>query len=197
MGQSLTGSGPLNAKDGLGMPTSFTSSYANDINSHGVIVGYATKSNGESGFLACTISEAYEFTNQGGWQDLENLGGDDSVATAINLSGDVVGYSTTIANPPLGETSPIRAFISTGSGAPQDLNDLIDSKSGWTLVTATGINDQGVIVRVGIGPGLKVDAYELIPITPGSTPPTPSPTPTPTPIPTSPPTPMPTPTRCP
>ena len=45
-----------------------------------------------------------------------------------------------------------------------DLNSLIGSKSGWTLMDANAINDSGWIVGVGTNPSGETDAFLLIPI---------------------------------
>ncbi len=50
----------------------------------------------------------------------------------------------------------------------QDLNDLIDPASGWTLRVATGINDSGQIVGVGAIGGHE-HAFRLDPIPEPST----------------------------
>jgi hypothetical protein len=42
-----------------------------------------------------------------------------------------------------------RAFVWTSAGGFQDLNSLIPSDSGWTLESATAINDRGEIVGRG------------------------------------------------
>ncbi len=47
----------------------------------------------------------------------------------------------------------------------QNLNDLIDPSSGWTLM-ATGINDAGQIVGAGFNPQGEYHAFLLTPIVP-------------------------------
>jgi probable HAF family extracellular repeat protein len=44
-----------------------------------------------------------------------------------------------------------------------DLNDLIESGSGWTLSQAWGINDNGQIVGFGQSPSLQTHAFLLTP----------------------------------
>jgi probable HAF family extracellular repeat protein len=46
-------------------------------------------------------------------------------------------------------TDARHAFLYSGSGPMQDLNDLISPDSGWTLCEAGGINDSGQIVGYG------------------------------------------------
>jgi probable HAF family extracellular repeat protein len=74
-------------------------------------------------------------------QNLGALGAEgDSAALAINASGLVVGYAAA----PQGQ----HAFLYNGQ-TMLDLNNLIPSNSGWTLIKATGINDAGQIVGIG------------------------------------------------
>jgi len=75
--------------------------------------------------------------------DLGTLGGLTSNAYGINDSGQIVGQADTSGN------SATHAFLKSGSGPIQDLNDLIDPASRWTLEEAKGINDLGQIVGYG------------------------------------------------
>ncbi|MDB5319226.1 MAG: extracellular repeat protein family [Phycisphaerales bacterium] len=68
-------------------------------------------------------------------------------ASAINLAGDTVGGVTYLAGTTALGTEPI--FWPAGQTTPVPLNTLIDPTSGWTLLTATAINDAGVIVGSG------------------------------------------------
>jgi probable HAF family extracellular repeat protein len=81
---------------------------------------------------------AHAFLYCGGQMfDLEGLGNTYSAALAINASGTkVVGWS--------GD----HAFL-YANGRMQDLNTLIPRNSGWTLVSATGIDDTGLITGTG------------------------------------------------
>jgi probable HAF family extracellular repeat protein len=74
--------------------------------------------------------------------DLGTLGGAFSTAYGINNSGQVVGESYISGG---GQ----HAFLYSGSGSMQDLNDLINPASGWTLNVARSINDLGQIVGSG------------------------------------------------
>ena len=77
------------------------------------------------------------------------------------MSVQLVGYSQI-------ETGAGRAFIFSGNGPMQDLNDLIAPGSGWTLEQANGINNSGQIVGFGIDPTGQTDAFLLTPTgTPG------------------------------
>ena len=57
---------------------------------------------------------------------------------------------------------PITRFLYS-NGAMTDLNSLIDPHSGWTLETATAINDQGQIVGWGTNAVGQTEAFLLSP----------------------------------
>jgi len=89
-------------------------------------------------------------------QDLGLLtGGDWSKAYAINNSTEVVGEAGTAS----GDT---HAFL-WKNGTMYDLNALIPPGSGWELISANDINDQGHIVGEGINPEGKTRGFLLIP----------------------------------
>jgi probable HAF family extracellular repeat protein len=96
-------------------------------------------------------------------QDLGDLlgGTDYSNAYGINSGGQVVGQSIAAT----GE----RAFLWSSSSGMLNLNDYLDaSGSGWTLGSATAINDAGQIVGKGTHNGIT-HAYLLTPVPePGS-----------------------------
>lgn len=107
------------------------------------------------------VQHAFLYTN-GKMQDLGAIGGKNSVATAINSSGQIVGY-----------LSPDFSFVNDHAflcdhGKMQDLNVLIGEKvlakiGIKVLVSADGINDRGQIYgRAFDVNGLKV-AYVLTP----------------------------------
>jgi probable HAF family extracellular repeat protein len=77
--------------------------------------------------------------------DLGTLGGGTSVAYAINNLNQVVGYSYLSVNTK-------HAFL-WENGLMKDLNSLIDPGSGWTLISAVGINDNGEIIGNGLNNG--------------------------------------------
>lgn len=99
--------------------------------------------------------------------DIGTLGGSYSVAYAINkrylADSQVVGDSTTSGD------AAIHAFRYTGNvlngGSMVDLNSLIAANSGWELISARGINDNGQIVGSGWRDGVKfvAHAYRLDP----------------------------------
>ena len=78
--------------------------------------------------------------------DLGTLGGKDSEAKGINSVGVVVGSST------LGGEQVRHAFV-WHKGDLIDLNSLLPPNSGWELMEANGINDDGYVVGSGSHPG--------------------------------------------
>ena len=87
--------------------------------------------------------------------DLGTLGGNFSDSGGINNRGQVVGTSTTAAGQQ-------HAYL-WSRGRMADLNGLIPPDSGWVLITATGINSEGLIIGNGLIAG-QTHAYLLIPI---------------------------------
>lgn len=73
--------------------------------------------------------------------DLGTLGGSQSTATAINASGQIVGWSSTSSGP-AHSNGPVHAFLYSGNSPMQDLGTLL----GGTSSHATGINGSGQIV---------------------------------------------------
>jgi probable HAF family extracellular repeat protein len=138
------------ARDGLsqalGVLPGHTASDARAINNKGQVAGNSVRADG--------ISHAFLW-NLGTMRNLGTLPGDiSSQAHALNVGGDVVGRSGAA------DLSASRAVIWQG-GPAIDLNRLITS-SGWILSSATGINDQGQIVGVGLLDG-QVRAFLLNP----------------------------------
>ncbi len=77
-----------------------------------------------------------------------------ATAHAINYWGQVVGEGY----------HDIGAFIWDSLNGVRGLNDLIDSQSGWTLISAKDINDLGQIVGSGLNPQGIIHAFLLTPI---------------------------------
>jgi probable HAF family extracellular repeat protein len=77
---------------------------------------------------------------------LQDLGtiqpGSNTVATSVNDNDLVVGSSNLAGNS--------LAFVWSATTGMQDLNSLISKDSGWTLVTASGISQDGTIVGAGV-----------------------------------------------
>jgi probable HAF family extracellular repeat protein len=101
--------------------------YAAGVNTSDEVVGgyYGTDHHRHSYYWSCLI----------GWVNIGNLGGAETTATAINSSGQVVGYSATA-------TGPFNGFSWTFAGGMQGLGTLPGGKSS----SALAINDYGVIV---------------------------------------------------
>jgi probable HAF family extracellular repeat protein len=99
--------------------------------------------------------------------DLGALNGANSVANAINIKGQVVGTNFDI-------NTPIEAQFLTGSafiwenGVSTNLNALVvNLKPNITIVSATDINDSGVIVGAAIDNNIGIPfAYMLTPVKP-------------------------------
>ena len=130
-------------------------SFAGAINDSGQIVGFADTASG--------IQDAMMYSGNGPMADLGTLAAPYhaySEALGINNNGQVVGFAG--ANSINGNGN--HAFLYSG-GSMSDLNNLIDSGSGWTLEEATGINDSGQICGFGIDPNGLTDAFLLTPIT--------------------------------
>lgn len=127
-------------------------SYANRINNMGQVVGRSFTVGGES--------HAF-FYEKNGMIDLGTLGGNESEARGINDIGGVVGTSTIIVN----GSGRGHAFIWENGKGMRDLNQFIPADSGWELVVASGINNQGQIVGWGYVNGVEVErAFLLTPV---------------------------------
>jgi probable HAF family extracellular repeat protein len=125
----------------------YTSSTAVAINEAGQAVGWSSDITG-------TSSSAAAWAN-GRAISLGRLEGDsNSQALAGNDVGQVVGWSGNAEN-------DSRAFFWQG-GFMLDLNSLLPADSGWHLIEARGINNQGMIVGTGRING-ELRAFLLIP----------------------------------
>jgi probable HAF family extracellular repeat protein len=91
------------------------------------------------------------------WKDGEMIdlgtfdGGDFSTANGINKHGEVVGFSgdPNAENP----DNSMTASLWDKDGQIINLNELISDGSGWFLVTAMSINDNGQITGLGVYEG--------------------------------------------
>ena len=128
-------------------PGAINGSLANDINNVGQIVG--------------VDHERAVLWWQGAKVELGSLSGDsNSNALGINDLGQVVGYSQTFAN----SSDGIRAVL-WQNGTVLDLNTLASVQaSGWTLRSATQINDKGQIIGLGVSPSGFYQSYLLSPV---------------------------------
>ena len=80
---------------------------------------------------------------------------DFSAAFGINDAGEVVGYSATAGG-------ARHAFITGPNGAGMmDLNSLVDMPGGVILEQATGINNAGQVIAIGIVPEPEIYALFL------------------------------------
>lgn len=123
----------------------YTSSTAVAINEAGLAVGWSD--DGSS-------SRAASWSG-GSVVGLATLAGDaNSRALAVNGRGQVVGWSGN------GENDSRAVFWQ--DGFVMDLNSLLPARSGWQLVEARGINDQGMIVGTARVNG-ALRAFLLIP----------------------------------
>ncbi|HLV79760.1 MAG TPA: hypothetical protein VKT32_05735 [Chthonomonadaceae bacterium] len=140
VGQSITDSGVNHAFLYTNIlsdltPTLSGASAATAINASGQVAGVYTNP-------AIEEPDAFLWTN-GSMTEIGTLG-ISSMAHALNSYGLVVGESATSGN-------GTHAFLYANAGI-MDLNTLLPANSGWTLVSAYGINDVGQIVGVGNGP---------------------------------------------
>jgi probable HAF family extracellular repeat protein len=168
---------------GLTGPTMTGSSFAKAINDDGQIAGYTQDNaglghaflmaNGTAVDLGLTNSEAYAINNNGdivgkfGFSAARaflykadgttvTLSNSTSIASDINDSGSIVGSTK-------GFTGSYRAFLYS-DGTLQNLNDMIDSSSGWTLTDANAISDTGWITGTGTNALGQTHAFLLTPV---------------------------------
>ena len=126
------------------------------INDIGQVVGWADTGGGDR----------HAFLYSGGAMvDLGTVSGlQHSQANGINGLGMVGGCASNDINLFDG-----LAFLYSGSGPMQDLNGLIPPGSGWTLLSASGINDSGQICGYGVNPTGQTHAFRLDPVPEPST----------------------------
>lgn len=136
------------------LPEGYDFSDAYNINNSGQVVG---------GSGALTGTHAFLWQEGVGMRDLDTLSANGSVATGINNSGHVVGYSSG------------GAFRWDDSEGMLDLYSLLTNPEGWwTLDAAEGINDVGQIAGYGLLNGVR-RGFLLTPV--GGELPPPPPTP--------------------
>jgi len=132
-------------------------SEANDINDAGFVAGWSELADGftERPFLFSPTDASL--------LDLGSLGGSAGRANGINNAGTVVGLSG-IADP---DAFDYHAFV-WGAAGMLDLNMLV-AGDGWTLVTATDVNDAGQILAQACNGALsecRAVRLDLIPAVP-------------------------------
>lgn len=136
----------------LGDLGSYPAIQALAINDAGQVVGYA----GAVSTGGPTVTRGFLY-RAGSLTDLGDFGGAQTnvVPAAINTYGQIVGTVSAYEKPG-------RAFTYAG-GMITDLNNLIPAASGWTLLDANGINDNGQIVGSGQNASFQTHAYLLTP----------------------------------
>lgn len=78
---------------------------------------------------------------------------EDSTASAINNVGEVVGISGGVFTHSTEENRSMKGFYWTKESGITDLNTMIDRSTGWNIVGAKDINNQGQIVAFAIKDG--------------------------------------------
>ena len=133
-------------------------SLAAAINNSGVVVGWT------GGPPGVGVQDSHAFVYQNGvMTDLTSaLGGGLSAANGINSLGVIVGEMNPSGqmNPTL--AGPWHAFM-LNNGQVTDLNSLLPAGSGWTLLSATAINDLGQIIGFGTDPEGNLSTFLLTP----------------------------------
>lgn len=157
------GGKPAGHMKDLGTLLSFRHSLATALNERGQIVGYtSTMADAKLTYLwRGRPGGARAFLwSHGKMRALGTLrGGDFSMAFGINNAGQVVGASDTP-----GKTHNLEedhAFL-WQKGWMYDINELLPPDSGWTLETASAINNRGQIVGNGLYMG-ESHAFLLTP----------------------------------
>ena len=125
-------------------------SFASDINNTGQVVG-TSDTIAANGDLSGPSHAFITGPNGGAMTDLGTLlRGNDSGATGINASGQVVGWSDTapgVVGPNELYTGNPHAFITGPNGVGMtDLNSLVDLPKGVTLTHAVDINNVGQVI---------------------------------------------------
>ncbi len=152
------------------------------VSNAGTVVGESGPVSGPAGTHAISVDSTGKMT------DLGSMGGAYTAALAINAQGAIVGEGQDSGG-------AFRAFITDGH-ALTDLNSLIAPIAGFTLVSATSINDAGQIAGYGhfatdpagfyheilLSP-TSLGTSSLLPTPDPATDPTPAPNPQPNPIP--------------
>jgi probable HAF family extracellular repeat protein len=121
-------------------------SWAYGINNAGQVVGGA--------YVTSGVEHAFLYNSN--MNDLTPSPAIISRAYGINNLGQVVGFVSST------NTGAQHAFVYSG-GTMTDLNNVIDTNSGWTLDIAMGINDGGQIIGVG---GFGTNASRAFLLTP-------------------------------
>lgn len=138
-----TSTGGMKALQSVASATGMT---ANAINQSGEIAGTAYVNGSTYGVV---WSASGTLTNFGKIDNTTSM-----AITGINDTGFVTGNAG---------FSNFTPFLWTGSGSIKYLSDLISPTSGWTLMSSSGINDQGQLVGYGMYQG-SIHGYMLTPM---------------------------------
>lgn len=131
----------------IGTLPGHSSSVALAVNNRTQIVGWSGSAEG-------LMARAFLWSDRE-MRDLGTLEGhEDSRALGINNQGEIVGWSGRA------ELSLSRAVL-WNQGTTTDLNETLSPDSGWVLLEAAGISDNGDIVGTGIWQG-EVRAFMLL-----------------------------------
>lgn len=159
----------------------YPQSAATSANDSGVAAGVAFSISFDELIDPNAAAHAVRFNADGSVADLGVVGSDkSSIATGINNSGWVVGFSSSDAPNFALQLAPIlfppasnyRAFL-YANGTMYDLNTLLVKGTGWSLAYATAINNAGQIAGTGIfqGPnGAEQHGFLLTPVAASPTP---------------------------
>lgn len=120
----------------LGFIDNYVSGNAQSVNNNGEIVGYLSDTL-NYGAPRTKATRAFIFDSANGMRFIENSATDESVATSINNSGQVVGVIDG------------QAFIWNAQNGLQTLDNFIGANTNWTFTAATKINNQGQIIGQG------------------------------------------------
>lgn len=152
----------ITGPNGVGMRdlhrSSWSESFATDINNAGRVVGYYATSAGDPfDPLARTYGAFITGPDGMGMRGLGTLGGDYTAASAINDAGQVVGTSHVVKN----DYDSRRAFVTGLNGEGMvNLNSLLDLPKGVILTSATAINNNGQVIALGVIP--EPETYALM-----------------------------------
>jgi probable HAF family extracellular repeat protein len=148
---------------GTSADTSFGGVTASAVNSQGFVTGIGSGVAEPNNHAFLWIPSSPNGTT-GTIMDLGALAGNQSSGLAINSGGVVVGNSLPATGLNQDQTHAVIWQPGTGgSYTISDLNNLIPTGTGWTLLSANGINDSGQIVVEATQDGVTDHALLLTP----------------------------------
>jgi probable HAF family extracellular repeat protein len=134
-----------------------TESFGGAINTNGQVAGFSYTT-GHAAYHAFLWTPSMPNGTSGAMLDLGTLGGLNSYSYNLGSSGAVVGASEIAMT-----SDSTHAFLYTSGSGMVDLNTMIDPLSGWELLDAADINEEGQITGQGLIGG-QYHAYLLTPI---------------------------------